>query len=239
MSQVRPVNEQDRRKLGAWWGASWRSGPAADRVAELCAECVRVSQVDGGGVSVMTDSGTGVAMFATDTISSEIEDLQLTLGEGPCVDAASSGSPVLVADLSDRGEGVGGRWPLFQGEASRIGVRAVFAFPIRIGAIGLGTLDLFRLRSGPLGDDELAEALRAVDLLGMALLDYDSYQHGDDLLSPAMVVHQAAGVAMVQLEATIEQAMLRLRATAYAEGIPINVLAADLVSGRRHFKEHS
>jgi len=188
----------------------------------------------------MTSTGTGVAMYATDAISSAIEDLQLTLGEGPCIDAAASGSPVLVADLSDPAEGLGGRWRFFQDEASRIGVRAVFAFPIRIGAISLGTLDLFRLSSGPLGDRELTRALLAVDALAAAMLDFDTYQHGDDLLSPRMVVHQAAGIAMVQLGTSIEQAMLRLRATAYAEGVSINTLAADLVSGRRHFsKEQS
>ena len=191
--------------------------------------------MDGGGVSVMTASGTGVAMFATDEISSAIEDLQLTLGQGPCVDATTSGFPVLVDDLSDPGEGIDGRWPLFRDEAMRIGVRAVYAFPIRIGAITLGTLDLFRRDAGPLGDKELAVALLSVDALGMALLDYETYQQGEDLLSPQMVVHQAAGVAMVQLDSSIEEAMLRLRATAFAEGISINTVAADIVHGRRQF----
>jgi hypothetical protein len=219
-------------------GAPWRSGPAVDRVADLCGACVRGSGVDGGGVTVMTSSGTGVALYATDSISSTIEDLQLTLGEGPCVDAAASGFPVLVADLSDPSGGIGRRWPLFQAEASRIGAAAVFAFPIRIGAIGLGTLDLFRQSPGPLHDPELTQALLCVDELGTALLDFEAHQHGEDLLSPRMVVHQAAGVAMVQLDTTIEEAMARLRATAYAEDVSINALAADVVSGRRRlFKE--
>ena len=207
-------------------------------MADLCATCVRRSGVDGGGVSVMTSSGTGVVMYATDAISSTIEDLQLTLGEGPCVDAAASGFPALIADLSDPSVGIGRRWPLFQDEASRIGVAAVFAFPIRIGAIGLGTLDLFRQSPGPLLDPQLTQALLCVDALGTALLGFDPYQHGENQLSTRMVVHQAAGVAMVQLDTTIEEAMARLRATAYAEDVSINVLAADVVCGRRRlFKE--
>lgn len=181
----------------------------------------------------MTSSGASVALYATDAISSTIEDLQLTLGEGPCVDAAASGFPVLIADLSDPLDGIGRRWPVFRDEASRIGVAAVFAFPIRIGAIGLGTLDLVRHRAGALHDPELTQALLCVDALGTALLHFDAYQHGEDLLSPRMVVHQAAGVAMVQLDTTIDEAMARLCATAYAEDISINLLAADVVSGRR------
>jgi AmiR/NasT family two-component response regulator len=89
-----------------------------------------------------------------------------------------------------------------------------------------------------LHDPELTQALLCVDELGTALLDFEAHQHGEDLLSPRMVVHQAAGVAMVQLDTTIEEAMARLRATAYAEDVSINALAADVVSGRRRlFKE--
>ncbi|MGA8245364.1 MAG: GAF and ANTAR domain-containing protein [Nocardioides sp.] len=214
-------------------GVSWPAGPAAERVAALCASCIPGAGVDGGGVSVMTSAGTAVAVHASDQTSAAIEELQLTLGEGPCVDANAYGRPVLVADLANRAEGVAGRWPLFHDEASRMGVRAVFAFPIRIGVIGFGTLDLFRLSEGPLDDTQLAHALRVVDALAQALLDYDTQQDGDDLLSPQMVVHQAAGMVMVQMDSSIEQAMLRLRATAYAEGISINLLAAHVVSGRR------
>ena len=48
-----------------------------------------------------------------------------------------------------------------------------------------------------------------------------------------MVVHQAAGMAMVQLGTSLPEALVRLRATAFAEGISINDLATDLVSRRR------
>ena len=82
----------------------------------------------------MTSAGTAVPVYASDQTSAAIEELQLTLGEGPCVDANTYGRPVLVADLSNRTEGVAGRWPLFHDEASRIGVRAVFAF---LGSIAL------------------------------------------------------------------------------------------------------
>ncbi len=48
-----------------------------------------------------------------------------------------------------------------------------------------------------------------------------------------MIVHQAAGMVMGQLDSSIEEAMVRLRATAFAEGLNINELAADVVNGRR------
>jgi AmiR/NasT family two-component response regulator len=52
-----------------------------------------------------------------------------------------------------------------------------------------------------------------------------------------MTVHRAAGMVMVQIDATIEEALLRLRATAYLEGKKINQVANDVVAGRRRFAE--
>jgi AmiR/NasT family two-component response regulator len=57
-------------------------------------------------------------------------------------------------------------------------------------------------------------------------------EQGDDLGHRA-VVHQAAGMVMIQLDVTIDEALLVLRSTAYAEGIPINELATEVVDGRR------
>jgi hypothetical protein len=181
----------------------------------------------------MSSSGDVLAVYATDETSAEIEALQLTLGEGPCIDAAANSSPVLVGDLSDRTGGLNGRWPVFLAEVARLGVRAVFAFPVRMGAIRLGTMDLFRWKAGPLDDEQLAHALLAVDRVALALLDESG--HIEDGLTSQMVVHQATGIVMVQLDSSVEDALLRLRATAYVEGVSINILAAAVVSGRRHF----
>ena len=65
------------------------------------------------------------------------------LGEGPYVDAESALSPVLVADISDPHLG-NGRWPFFTPEARALDVSALFAFPIRVRAVSIGTLGLYR-----------------------------------------------------------------------------------------------
>ena len=138
---------------------------------------------------------------------------------------------MLIGDLTDRAEGVGQRWPLFLEEAARVGVRAVFAFPIRIGAIGLAAWTCSGVTRRPRRPSSAHAAPGRP--LSDALLDLDTYQQRDGLLSPQMVVHQAAGIAMVQLGSSIEHAMLRLRSTAFAEEISINAVATDVVSGRR------
>ncbi|MDQ7810735.1 GAF domain-containing protein [Amycolatopsis sp. A133] len=84
-------------------------------------------------------------MHATDHVSAGLEDLQLTVGEGPCLDAFASGGPVLIADLA----AATARWPAFTPAACELGAAAVFSVPLQIGVVRLGSLDLYRETPGP------------------------------------------------------------------------------------------
>jgi hypothetical protein len=210
------------------------TGTPAPALALLLRSCCRASSLDGAGVSIVSSNGTREPLYASDEVATVIEHLQFTLGEGPCVDSSAMGTPVLVADLNDAGDAVASRWPIFRTEATRVGARAIFAFPIRIGAIWLGAVDFYRRSPGPLSQADLSRALSSVEEVGLAVLEAPN--HYGDPEGPAttnMIVHQAAGMVMGQLDSSIEEAMVRLRATAFAEGLAINELAADVVNGRR------
>ncbi len=85
-----------------------------------------------------------------------IEELQYTLGEGPCIDAHQTGTAVAEPDLVAPAVP---RWPAFTPKAVDAGARAIFGFPVRIGAARIGALNLYRERTGPLSDDQHADAL--------------------------------------------------------------------------------
>jgi GAF domain-containing protein len=209
-------------------------------IGGLCEQGVRASGVDGAGVSVIATSGGPQPVMSTDDRSSLIEDLQFTLGEGPCFDATSHRSPILISDLTACEEGVASRWPAFLNEAVAAGVRAVFAFPLGVGATTVGTLDLYRSTPGPLSEQQLNASLVTADSIGVALLSEDSVETLEQSGRLRMTVHQAAGMVMVQTGRTIGDALLMLRATAYGEGRSINDLAADVLAGRRRYdKEES
>lgn len=207
------------------------------RLESLCRTCQREANADGVGLAVLSSEGTPEPTFVSDSRSRLIEDLQFTLGEGPCVDAVRSGSPVLLDDLRAVTDATR-RWPTFVKEAESSGIRAVFAFPVRVGAVTLGTLDLYRSRPGTLDENELAPVLHTVDRISLVLLDV-SAAGGDGVTEPAyrMVVHQAAGMVMAQTNTNIASALARLRATAFSEGVLINDLAADVVARRRRFSK--
>ena len=99
-------------------------------------------------------------LWASDEVARKLDDLQFSLGEGPCVEAFVYRRPVLVADLTKHAHP---RWPVFAAAALRTPVRALFVLPVQAGAITVGVLDLYRDTPGMLEPDELTGALCAAD----------------------------------------------------------------------------
>jgi hypothetical protein len=117
---------------------------------------------------MLVAEGRPEASFCTDDgVAAMIEELQYSLGEGPCVDAHSSGLAVSEPDLASLD---GNRWPAFTPPAVEAGARAVFGFPVRIGAARLGALNLYGDRPGALSDDQYADAVVMADVAARALL---------------------------------------------------------------------
>src|SRR5512140_904301 len=74
----------------------------------LCRAAVRALPATGAGISVMTTDGVHGVAASSDRGTDRLEELQITLGEGPCIDAFATRRPVLVPDLAAGGAG---RWP--------------------------------------------------------------------------------------------------------------------------------
>ena len=207
----------------------------------LCTECLSALSVSGVGVALMTADGpSGVVLAATDGRARQLEELQFALGEGPCVEASSSGRPVLQPDLAAAGSA---RWPRFGAAVLDAGVRAIFAFPLRVGAIQVGVLDLYRDTPGPLSALDLADALAFTDAATVVVLDLQDHNgHGGSAALSGPIdsqaeVHQATGMITIQLGISLAEALLRLRAHAYATGQTVSAVAADVVNRRLSFDD--
>ncbi len=217
--------------------AAWAESPDGTGLpAGLAAACVRSLPVSGVGLALMTDEGPAGTIAATDGAALELEELQFTLGEGPCVDASQTGRPVLQPDLARTAPLL---WPGFAGGALDAGVRAVFAFPLRVGAIRLGVLDLYRDEAGPLSTDDLAEALSLSDAATLLLLHAQASTAapiGVPVFDDRAEVHQATGVVSVQAAVGLAEALVLLRARAFADQQPLGELARDVLSGTVDFR---
>jgi hypothetical protein len=204
----------------------------------LCEVCAEVTGTTGAGIMLMSGEVPWGSLCTTNAVSALIEDLQYTLGEGPCVDAYHQDRPVLEPDLAAPATP---RWFAFTGPAVAAGVRAAFGFPMPVGAVRLGALNLYNDRPGPLTDEQHADALVMADLAAQAVLvlqaDAPPGKLATELEAAAdfqYVVHQAAGMVAVQLGISVGQALVRLRAFAFGNDRPLADVARDVVA--RHLR---
>ena len=178
-----------------------------------------------------------------DAVSGLMEETQYTLGEGPCFDAYHLERPVIEPDLANP-ETV--RWPAFSPVVLRAGVRSVFGFPLRIGAVCLGALGFYRDIAGPLTNDQHADALVLADVATRAVLAIQANASAGEIAAELesganlrFVVHQASGMVAGQLGVSITEALVRLRAYAFANDRAISEIAEEVVARHLHFHSDS
>lgn len=220
------------------------AGAEADPTTEqLCEVCAEVTLMSGAGIMLMSDDVPRGSVCTTNEVSAQLEELQYALGEGPCVDAHNEQRPVLEPDLADPATA---RWVAFTPPAVAAGARAVFGFPLQLGAVRLGALNLYRDRPGPLSDDQHADALVLADVAAKAMLVMQSQAPpgalAADLEASAnfeFVVHQAAGMVAVQLDVSVAEALIRLRGYAFASDRQLAAVADDVVDRTLRFDERS
>ena len=214
-------------------------GPALfTGVDALCEEAARTACADGAALAVVTrHAHTRELLYASDAIAERLDELQFTLGEGPCLDAYLDDEPQFHPNLDNVTRQ--SRWPTFATEATALGVQSLFAFPIpgvRRSAEPVGVLELYRRTAGGLSDDQHAAAQSAATVIGRRLqTNWDEHrarfastadavaasasaaQEGTDPFNRSQI-HVAAGILAVQLNTQPAHALDRLRAHAYATG---------------------
>ena len=190
---------------------------------------------------LMVDDVAQGTLCVSDEVSRVIEDLQHTFGEGPCVDAYHEGQPVLTPDLAAP---AAERWSSFTPAAIAAGARAIFGFPLRVGTTRLGALNLYRDSTGPLSADQHADASIMADVAARTVIDLQSHAPTGTLAdqleagtSYRLVVHQASGMVSVQLGVPVTEALVRLRAHAFAHDQSLTELARAVVDRQVRFDD--
>jgi hypothetical protein len=203
--------------------------PILERFLETCVELLSVT---GAGISIISEGQHRGAVAVSDPRFAAVDDLQFSLGEGPCLDADRWARPVLEPDL----ELAIGQWPAFAAAALSNRVHAAFAFPLRMGAVRLGVLNLYRNAPGDLEPDDLRDAIALARLATHLLLELEADippgslpERLGEVVDQRAHVHQATGMIAAQLNSDVATAMTRLRAFAWSRDRSIDAVAADVV----------
>lgn len=212
--------------------------PQGSRAERLCAAAERHLGSSGVGLSLAVGDEQLATVATTDGARAG-EALQTNLGDGPSYTCNRSGWPVLVPDIRRDDT-----WPAFGGAATALGLRSIFAFPVRRGAIRLGALTIYRELQADLTADHHADALIYARLAHDLMVSLQAERPGDQLdqlildgTAETVEIHQAAGVVSVQLGIDVGTALAVLRARAFATDQSLRDLANDIVARRVHLNE--
>jgi hypothetical protein len=209
------------------------------------------TDADGVALAVLSRSRrVRELIYATDRLAQQLDELQYTIGEGPCFDAYLHDAPQCYPELNDVAET--SRWPVFAAGATELGAQALFAIPVPDGSRPMGVLELYRRATGGLGDSEMAAACASASAIANQLQSnwqkhrarFGSVEQAIDAAATSdsgaepidpftrTQVHVAAGMVSIQLGVTADEALDRLRAHAYASARPLSSVAADLIARR-------
>jgi len=202
----------------------------------LCAVALREVPASGAGLSLTAGQpGAGSAAAWAGHNAQELEELQFSLGEGPCIEAVDVRRPAFEPDLTTTGSR---RWPLYAPAACALGARAVFAVPLQMGAARLGVLDIYRDRPGSLTAAALRDVLILAEVALALLLESQrtrnraSFEKGmNEVVGHRTVIYQAQGKVMVALEISLPEALSRLQAHAFSTGRTLAEVAQDVLDG--------
>jgi ANTAR domain-containing protein/GAF domain-containing protein len=241
---ITPCGRFDSRPLRPWLNVAIqrqlldavdgrRGAAAAD---SLCEACVVLFDVDAAAISLIFGGASSGTLGSSGGPARMYDELQFTLGEGPCLDSVTHRNPMLAVDLIEEP-----RWPAYGAAMLAHNIRAVYAMPIVVAAEFIGALDLFCAQPGQLDGDALAGAIVAAELASITVLDLldadlhaaasnpDSNAWAELNVLSRVEVSQATGMLMGQLGVEPAEALARLRAHAYAAGRSATDVARDIL----------
>jgi GAF domain-containing protein len=199
-----------------------------EQVSELAVEVL-------GGQPAMSltvvgvEGGTTVSTNAS--VAAELDALQYRLGDGPCLEAATTGRTVVVEDSAGDP-----RWPDLARAAAAAGLHGVVSTPFPSRESVVGGLNLY-LQPPLEGDADLREraerfSRHAVVPLANALVHGRVRQLADHLqvaLESRAVIDQAKGILMERFRLTADQAFDALTRVSNQTNTKVRDLAAGLI----------
>jgi hypothetical protein len=215
--------------------------------AELCANFLAQLPISGISVSAFPGRAPETTICASDATSARIDELQFDLGEGPRWEALQTRRPVMLPNVKTHGHSA---WPVFAKAVLAYDVAAIFVFPLQLGAMDVGVIELYSSTPGSLSPADHSLALQLSDAAAWQLLRHiltvdpsDTSHAGepsegkDREKSPLSrrEVHQATGMVLAQAGTSATDALLLLRAHAFSQGRTVRDVARDVVSRKLDF----
>lgn len=202
---------------------------------DLCSPLRAAVAMPGAVVSTLGSPMGSETVCASTKLGARIDEIQIDLGEGPSWEALRTRLPVTASDLQVDG---GALWPGTWAALRELDVGALFAFPLYVSTLGIGSIALYSMTARELSDADIERmsrlaAIVSSTLLRRALNRLDAPDDGarDEPYS-RREVHQATGMVAARNSIGVDDALLLLRGHAFAAGRPVRDVAADVIARR-------
>ena len=202
---------------------------------DLCSPLRAAVSMPGAVVSTLGSPMGSETVCASTKLGARIDEIQIDLGEGPSWEALRTRLPVTASDLQVDG---GALWPGTWAALRELDVGALFAFPLFVSTLGIGSIALYSLTARELSDVDIERMSRLAaivsgSLLRRALNRLDRpNDDGEDEPYSRREVHQATGMVAARNRIGVDDALLILRGHAYAAGRSVRDVAADVIARR-------
>ncbi|WP_349898245.1 GAF and ANTAR domain-containing protein [Parafrigoribacterium soli] len=192
--------------------------------------------VSGAAVSTVGKLLGSETVSASDDLALRVDELQFDLGEGPCWDAMNQGRPVLMPDI----RASRGRWPAFSAAILECEVASLFAFPLVVGPLKIGAVDLYSIGATTLDTAQTEQAATMANAVGRHVLRRALDTVGGDFddvgtAHSRRLIHQATGMVLAQLRIPGDDARLVIQGHAFAAGRPMMEVAQEIIDGKLEF----
>ncbi|PPG37405.1 GAF domain-containing protein [Pseudoclavibacter sp. RFBA6] len=128
-------------------------------------------RVTGVSVSTIGDVLGNATVSASNGVAARIDELQFNLREGPCWDAIATKKPVLTENVTAL---PAHRWSAFRDAVSHEQVGALFAFPMFVGPLPVGAVDMYSSTPAGFSPVQVRQAVVLAELLARRILRLSS-----------------------------------------------------------------
>jgi GAF domain-containing protein len=204
-----------------------------DLLQTLVEACADLLEASAAGLLLADENGELAVVASTSEESRLVELMQLSSGEGPCVQAYTAGEDVAIEDIAS----VESVWPQFYREAVEQGFTAVHAVPLRLRGTVLGTLNLFLTSPGRLSDHDRSVARGLADVATIGILHERAIRENEVAqeqlqlaLDSRVVIEQAKGVIAQTAGVDMDTAFSTLRQYARSHNLNLRDVADQVVT---------
>ena len=202
---------------------------AVDEVLSSVTSTARemIPGADAAGVLLITRGGKFESRGTTSALLHQLDELQVLLGEGPCINAAVDDLIVHTDDFASEQ-----RWPRYSHEVQKLGIRSSMSFKLYTSSHNAGALNIFSFTPRVFTPESEATGTVLAAHAAAAILASRRGEALESALVTRDIIGQAKGIIMERFKIDAVAAFDLLRKLSQTTNMRLAEVAVQVVQTR-------